>query len=144
MLDKTVFGPTVMLGKTFFSPMAMLGKFFLDQWPCWAKLFLAQRSCWVKLPDPYFHLKRQNFFQLKFQFFLSLQKCTKLGKNLFKFGQSFERIGWNIILPIALRTDQILLSWYHCMADLLLILCGFSCFAYAEWTTVLLVWSNPN
>ena len=30
------------------------------------------------------------------------------------------------------------------MADLLLILFGFSCFAYAEWTTVLLLLSNPN
>ena len=33
---------------------------------------------------------------------------------------------------------------YHCLADLLFILFGFSCFAYVEWTTVLLVWSNSN
>ena len=33
---------------------------------------------------------------------------------------------------------------FHCTADLLYILFWFSCFAYVEWTTVLLVWSNPN
>ena len=33
---------------------------------------------------------------------------------------------------------------YHWMADLLFILFGYSCFAYVEWTTILLVWSNPN
>ena len=33
---------------------------------------------------------------------------------------------------------------YHCRANLLFILCGFSCFAYVEWKTALLVWSNTN
>ena len=32
---------------------------------------------------------------------------------------------------------------YHCTTDLLF-LSGFSCFAFVELTTVLLVWSNPN
>ena len=30
------------------------------------------------------------------------------------------------------------------MSDVLYILFGFSYFAYVEWSTVLLVWSNPN
>ena len=33
---------------------------------------------------------------------------------------------------------------YHCMADLLFVLFGFSCFAYTELETYLLVWLNPN
>ena len=32
----------------------------------------------------------------------------------------------------------------HCTADLLFTLFGFSCFAYGEWTTFLLVWLNPK
>ena len=30
------------------------------------------------------------------------------------------------------------------MADLLFIMFGFSCFAYVELTSALLVWTNPN
>ena len=33
---------------------------------------------------------------------------------------------------------------YCCTADLLFILFALRCFANVEWTTVLLVWSNPN
>ena len=33
---------------------------------------------------------------------------------------------------------------YQWTADLLFILCRFSCFAYVEWTTFSLPWSNPN
>ena len=33
---------------------------------------------------------------------------------------------------------------YHCTADLLFVLFGFSCFAYAEIATCLFVWSNPK
>ena len=33
---------------------------------------------------------------------------------------------------------------YHCMADRLFILFGFSCFEYVELATALFVWSNKN
>ena len=39
---------------------------------------------------------------------------------------------------------KLTLGEVHHMADLQFILLWFSCFAYVEWTTVLLVWSNPN
>ena len=42
--------------------------------------------------------------------------------------------------PIDKRITNLRGSTYHCKPDLLLITCGFSCFAYVERTTVLLAW----
>ena len=33
---------------------------------------------------------------------------------------------------------------YHCTDDLLFILFGFSCFAFVDFASALLVWSNPK
>jgi len=49
-----------------------------------------------------------------------------------------------IIKQIIFLREYYLKGKYHCMADLLFILFAFSYFAYIEWTTDLLVWSNPN
>ena len=43
-----------------------------------------------------------------------------------------------------LTKEHLLKGKYHSMTDLLFILFGLSCFAYVEWSTALLVCSNPN
>ena len=63
---------------------------------------------------------------------------TLVGKSLLKIEKII--IFYFILVP----REHWLKGKYNCMADLLFILFGFSCFAYVEWTTILLVWSNPN
>ena len=51
-----------------------------------------------------------------------------------------------LVIFLSLQKGNCLLlkGKYNCMADLLFILLGFICFAYAGRTTDLFLWSNPN